>query len=36
MWLDIKDGVLLRIEPEGVMGYVAAPMWKWYENLPYS
>jgi hypothetical protein len=34
--VDIKDGILLRIEPEGVMGYVAVPMWKWYENLPYS
>ena len=34
--VDIKDGVLLRVEPEGVTGFVAVPMWKWYENLPYS
>jgi len=34
--VDIKDGILLRVEPEGVMGYVAVPMWQWYENLPYS
>jgi hypothetical protein len=36
MRVDIRDGQLLRTEPEGLMAYVAVPFWKWFENAPFA
>jgi hypothetical protein len=32
----IKDGVVERAEPEGLMGYVPVPFWKWFENIAFA
>jgi hypothetical protein len=32
----IRDGQVLRAEPEGLIGYVAVPYWRWAENIPYA
>jgi hypothetical protein len=32
--VEIRDGVILRVEPEDVIGYVAVPFWKWFQDLP--
>jgi hypothetical protein len=34
--VEIRDGKILRTEPEGLMGYVAVPFWKWFENASYA
>jgi len=34
--VEIKDGELLVAEPEEMVGYVAVPFWKWYEDLSYA
>jgi hypothetical protein len=31
--IEIRDGDILRVEPEGVTGYVAVPFWKWFDDL---
>ena len=32
----MRDGVVLESDPAGLMGYVAVPYWKWFENIPYA
>jgi len=32
----IRDGQILRADPEGIKAYVAVPFWKWMENIPYA
>ncbi|NWG02701.1 MAG: hypothetical protein HXY44_07595 [Syntrophaceae bacterium] len=32
--VEIRDGKILRAEPEGLMAYVTVPFWKWFENAP--
>jgi len=32
----ISDGAVLESDPEGLMGYVAVPFWKWFENISYA
>ena len=32
----MRDGAVLEADPEGLMGYVAVPYWKWFENGPYA
>ena len=32
----MKDGVIEHAEPDGLMGYVAVPFWKWFNDIPYS
>ena len=32
----MKDGVIEHAEPDGLMGYVAVPFWKWFSDIPYS
>jgi hypothetical protein len=34
--VEIRDGVVLRVEPEGVIAYVAVPFWKWFDDIPYA
>jgi hypothetical protein len=34
--IEIRDGNLLHVEPEGVTAYVAIPFWKWFDDLPYA
>jgi hypothetical protein len=34
--VEIKDGDVLVAEPEDIVGYVAVPFWKWYEDLGYA
>jgi len=30
----MRDGELLRVDPPEVVGYVAVPLYKWFENIP--
>jgi len=32
----MKDGVVSEVDPDGIVGYVAVPFWRWYENLSYA
>jgi hypothetical protein len=32
----MRDGNVLNTEPERLMGYVAVPFWKWFEDIPYA
>jgi hypothetical protein len=32
----IRDGVVEHTEPEGLMGYVVVPFWKWFTDIPYA
>jgi len=32
----MKDGIMLNAEPESIVGYVAIPFWRWYENLSHA
>ena len=34
--MDVKDGKIELVEPEGVIGYVAVPIGRWIFNVPYS
>ncbi|MBI4964834.1 MAG: hypothetical protein HY913_16285 [Desulfomonile tiedjei] len=34
--MEIRDGVVLRAEPESVIAYVAVPFGKWRNDLPYA
>ncbi len=34
--VEMRDGKVLRAEPEGLMAYVAVPFWKWFEDIPYA
>jgi len=34
--VEIRDVVLLRVEPEGLTDYVAVPFWKWFDDIPYA
>ena len=32
--VEIRDGVVLHAEPEGLMAYVSVPFWKWFDDIP--
>ncbi|MBW1686456.1 MAG: hypothetical protein JRS35_15480 [Deltaproteobacteria bacterium] len=32
----MKDGVVESTEPKGLVGYVAVPFWKWFENIAFA
>jgi hypothetical protein len=34
--VQIRDGVVEHTEPEGLMGYVAVPFWKWFADSPFA
>jgi hypothetical protein len=34
--VEMRDGVLLKTSPEGIMAYVTVPFAKWFERLPYA
>jgi len=34
--LEIRDGVILMAEPQGIVGYVAVPFYEWYKDLGYA
>jgi len=34
--VEMRDGKVLRAEPEGLAGYVAVPFWKWFSDIPYA
>jgi hypothetical protein len=34
--LEMKDGEVLKPEPEGVMAYTPVPFREWFGNLPFS
>jgi hypothetical protein len=34
--IEVRDGKVLRAEPETIHGYVNIPMARWRENLPYT
>jgi hypothetical protein len=32
----MRDGVVSKTNPEGIMGYVTVPFSKWMQRLPYA
>jgi hypothetical protein len=36
MHLEMKDGVVLKADPEEIVGYVSVPFSKWMEHLPHA
>jgi hypothetical protein len=34
--VEIRDGELLNIEPEGTVGYVAVPFREWFKDAPFA
>jgi hypothetical protein len=34
--VEMRDGVVLKTNPEGIMGYVTVPLAKWMQRLPYA
>jgi hypothetical protein len=34
--VEMRDGVVLDTEPEGLMGYVAVPFKKWFKDIAYA
>ncbi|UCH21367.1 MAG: hypothetical protein JSU83_23185 [Deltaproteobacteria bacterium] len=34
--VEIRDGQILNIEPEGTVGYVAVPFRKWFKDAPFA
>jgi hypothetical protein len=32
----MRDGEIVAKEPDGIVGYVAVPFWRWVENLPFA
>jgi hypothetical protein len=33
---EIKDGVLQKVEPQGIMGYTFVPFREWFDGIPYA
>jgi len=33
---EIKDGVLQKVEPQGIMGYTSVPFREWFNDIPYA
>jgi len=36
MHLEVKDGVILNVEPRETISYVAVPFARWLENVSYA
>jgi hypothetical protein len=34
--VEIRDGIVLKTNPEGIMGYVTVPFAKWAQQFPYA
>jgi hypothetical protein len=34
--LEMQDGQILKAQPQGIMGYVSVPFWKWFADIPYA
>ena len=34
--VEMQDGEVLTAEPEELVGYVAVPFSKWFEDIPYA
>ena len=34
--VEMRDGLVLSEDPEGLVGYVAVPFGKWWEDIPYA
>jgi hypothetical protein len=34
--VEIKDGIIQKTEPEGLMGYTPVPFRDWFNDLAYS
>jgi hypothetical protein len=34
--VEMQDGKVLQAEPKEMIGYVAVPFRKWFENIPYA
>jgi hypothetical protein len=34
--VEIKDGVLQKVEPQGIMGYTSVPFREWFKDIPYA
>jgi len=36
MSVEMKDGVLRRAEPEGLVAYTCIPFREWFKDIPYA
>ena len=34
--VDVKDGTIENVEPEGTLGHVSVPFARWIFNIPYA
>jgi hypothetical protein len=34
--VEMRDGRVLKAEPADLVGYVAVPLWKWFEDIPFA
>ena len=34
--VEMKDGIILDTEPEGLIGYTSVPFREWFNDLPYA
>jgi hypothetical protein len=34
--VEMQDGKVLKVEPQGIVGYVSVPFWKWFNDIPYA
>jgi hypothetical protein len=32
----MRDGEIINAKPEGIVGYVAVPFARWFEDIPYA
>jgi hypothetical protein len=36
MKIEMKDGEVMGIEPQGLVAYTPVPFRKWFDDIPYS
>ncbi len=34
--VEMRDGEILNVDPEGIVGYVAVPFNKWYDDISFA
>jgi hypothetical protein len=34
--VELRDGEILLAEPDGIVGYVSVPLWKWREETAFA
>jgi hypothetical protein len=36
MEVQIRDGEIIKAEPQELLAYVAVPFWKWFEDVAFA